>query len=768
MPRPKPHKERAYTKDIAGKKIRTKNFHSKRPPNVSPLTSEVIRTATPHHKNVFPQNSRVVRNPEKAGRRSVAARANSNYTSNPASQPPRQGKAVSNSAQLARLKRFQTNPGPRPKRGTVGVRSASRQYISNRSGRAWARFPGPKRKGERAVTTDLAGKPLRTKNYHTQRPGVLVNPTARYRPSAKKTGERPYKGPAAGGYVSRSQSGRAWKGDITNRRIRTTFSSKKGAGKAGKNGGGSVGGLWNNNRKAIDGRAPGVGAKGVGTYRGNIRFGGKAFRNQGELYSGNLKTRRPAKGGGSISGKLWNNNRQAVDGRSPGIGARGVDKYQGNIKFGGKAFRNQGEQYSGNLKGQKPLKGGGSVSGKIWNNNQRPVQRKFPSLAAIAQARYRGDNKSGGRGFSNQGEEYSGNIKSRRPIKGGGSISGKLWNNNQRAVAGRSPGIGARGIDKYQGNLRGGKIFRDQGEEFSGNIKTGRPVKGGGSISGHWNNNQTPISGRSPGIGARGIDKYQGNLQIGKTFRDQGEEYSGSIKAKKPVKGGGSVSGKLWNNNEKPIAVRTPTAAAAKAGTYSGNIKAGKRVFNDQGEEFTGWIKQKKYIKNPNAAEASLKVRKAKMADETGGLQIKVRQRDYARRKNAPDGALPGLIASKSSMKAGVATRGMKQYHYVKNGSSADEAMKVREAGKAFARATDFQGNIKMKKFDLFGKRGLHPDAQFVKNNKNNVDSERDMLTNFKLWWARLFRKNETQPDHLKDKQHKPRYDSGERGLWYD
>jgi hypothetical protein len=679
------------------------------------------------------------------------------------------------------------------------------------------------------VTTDLAGKPLRTKNYHTQRPGVLINPTARYRQSGKKTGERPYKGPATGGYISRSQSGRAWKGDITNRRIRTTFSSKKGAGRASKNGGGSVGGLWNNNRKAIDGRAPGVGAKGVGTYRGNIRFGGKAFRNQGELYSGNLKTRRPAKGGGSISGKLWNNNRQAVDGRSPGIGARGVDKYQGNIKFGGKAFRNQGEQYSGDLKGQRPLKGGGSVSGKIWNNNQQPVQRRFPSLAAIAQARYRGDNRSGGRGFSNQGEEYPGSLKSRKPIKGGGSISGKLWNNNRRAVAGRTPGIGARGIDKYQGNLRVGKIFRDQGEEFSGNIKTGRPVKGGGSVSGKlwnnnqravagrtpgigargidkyqgnlrvgkifrdqgeefsgniktgrpvkgggsvsgklWNNNQTPISGRSPGIGARGIDKYQGNLRVGKIFRDQGEEYSGSIKAKKPVKGGGSVSGKLWNNNERPIAVRTPTAAAAKAGSYSGNIKAGKQVFTDQGEEFTGWLKQKKYTKNPNAAEASLKVRKAKTADETAGLQIRVRQRDYARRKNAPEGALPGLIASKSSMKAGVATRGMRQYHYVKNGSSADEAMKVREAGKAFARATDFQGNIKMKKFDLFGKRGLHPDAQFVKNNKNNVDSERDAITNFKLWWARLFRKNETQPDHLKDKQHKPRYDSGERGLWYD
>jgi hypothetical protein len=42
------------------------------------------------------------------------------------------------------------------------------------------------------------------------------------------------------------------------------------------------------------------------------------------------------------------------------------------------------------------------------------------------------------------------------------------------------------------------------------------------------------------------------------------------------------------------------------------------------------------------------------------------------------------------------------------------------------------------------------------------------MLTNFKLWWAKLFKKSETQPDHLKEKYKKPRYDKREEGLWYD
>jgi hypothetical protein len=74
-----------------------------------------------------------------------------------------------------------------------------------------------------------------------------------------------------------------------------------------------------------------------------------------------------------------------------------------------------------------------------------------------------------------------------------------------------------------------------------------------------------------------------------------------------------------------------------------------------------------------------------------------------------------------------------------------------------------------MQKFRLFERnKELHPDARFIRTNKNNVAEEKDMLTNFKLWWARLFRKEETQPDHLKDKSRKPRYDKGEQGLWYE
>ena len=73
-----------------------------------------------------------------------------------------------------------------------------------------------------------------------------------------------------------------------------------------------------------------------------------------------------------------------------------------------------------------------------------------------------------------------------------------------------------------------------------------------------------------------------------------------------------------------------------------------------------------------------------------------------------------------------------------------------------------------MKKYELFAKKNLHPDAQFVRTNKNNVKEEKGLLTNFKLLWARWFKKSDTQPDHLKEKIQKPRYDKREDGLWYD
>ena len=62
----------------------------------------------------------------------------------------------------------------------------------------------------------------------------------------------------------------------------------------------------------------------------------------------------------------------------------------------------------------------------------------------------------------------------------------------------------------------------------------------------------------------------------------------------------------------------------------------------------------------------------------------------------------------------------------------------------------------------------LHPDAQFAHSFRDNVKEERTIFMNIKLMWAKLFRKSETQPDHLKDRVRRPRYDKREKGLWYE
>ncbi|NBP70623.1 MAG: hypothetical protein EBU52_18035, partial [Cytophagia bacterium] len=101
---------------------------------------------------------------------------------------------------------------------------------------------------------------------------------------------------------------------------------------------------------------------------------------------------------------------------------------------------------------------------------------------------------------------YQSKLNGRRVISGGGSVSGKKWNNNGQPISPRQPGIGIRNVN------------------YAGNLKANKPLKGGGSVSGKlWNNNGLPISPRQPGIGIKNVN------------------YAGNLKASKPLKGGGSV-----------------------------------------------------------------------------------------------------------------------------------------------------------------------------------------------------------------------------------
>lgn len=675
----------------------------------------VVRSATGTTKNTFSQ-----RGP---------------YVNNPSRKPKPTQRIVSNQSQVARLQANPSNKPPGIAGKKAGGGSISRPYISNKSINVFAGFWKQKPKGERPwVQGDLAGKPLRKKNFQTQFP-KLVNPTANLVKPKKPRGDRAYSGKAAGSHVSatREQGKKAWIGDVAGRRIRagkdpgivtqkvgvSVFPPKKKKPTVGDTpykgkvpGGGYRSASRSGERVSprLVGKAPGRGSLGVGSYQGNIKGGRKDFSTRGAGYSGSLKGRRTAKGGGgSVSAGGWNNDGQPLTGTPP---------LRRNIGFA---------LFSGNKKTRVEPKGGGSVSGGLWNNKNQPLTGKTPSSSYL------------------QAGSFSGNIKSQKPLKGGGSASGKLWNNQNRPLTGKTPSSSYLQAGSFSGNIKASKReyskdiagipkrtrttrpgMRDQGEEFTGNIRVSKKQPG------------TEIAGFSP-------RKYRSTTP---GFRDQGEEFTGFIKVSK-------------KEPSKDVAGVTPQ-----------KYKATAPAFRDQGEEFTGYIRlpRSQYIRNPYAATTAA-LRRSKpgaTADQYNDLTSQLKQKRYGDRPNAAKGSMPGVVASKSSIKASEYSKVIRQYKYITNPSGTKEALKVREPGKAFANANDYQGNVKMKKFDLFSKRGLHPDAKFVKTNKNNVDEERSMLTNFKLLWAKLFGEEDTQPAHLREKYRKPRYNKDEGSIWYN
>ena len=324
-------------------------------------------------------------------------------------------------------------------------------------------------------------------------------------------------------------------------------------------------------------------------------------RSYGGRTAGGIQTSR--KGGQTLRGAGFRSisgrqkNRDPLPPRAPGIGADGIN-YRGRFKQGEMrpGFSPQGEGYSGNIK--RSQSGGFTRQGLGYSGNIKGG-KKIIGSAPVDQ--YKGNIRRGqASGFTKQGLGFSGTIKARRPAKGGGSVSGQRWNNNGTPIPVRTPRGGA-GIGGYSGTFRRGELspgFSKQGEGFSGNIKSKRPLKGGGSISGkRWNNNDTPIPVRTPKGGA-GVGDYSGTFRRGELspgFSKQGVGYAGNIKARRPAKGGGSMSGKLWNNDGSPIPVRTPKGGAG-VGDYSGTFRRGELSpgFTKQGIDFAGNIKTRR------------------------------------------------------------------------------------------------------------------------------------------------------------------------------
>lgn len=76
----------------------------------------------------------------------------------------------------------------------------------------------------------------------------------------------------------------------------------------------------------------------------------------------------------------------------------------------------------------------------------------------------------------------------------------------------------------------------------------------------------------------------------------------------------------------------------------------------------------------------------------------------------------------------------------------------------------DYQGDMKVKRSK---DADMHPSSRHLAA-ENDRPFFADLEQKWSLFWSRLWHGNDQQPDAVKDKVRKPRYDKGERSIWQD
>lgn len=537
------------------------------------------------------------------------------------------------------------NPQRASKRGRIKIRSASGRYTVNKKAKPY-KLKDVK-KWEETYIGDFYGRRSGIEPRNTQRISTLISPNP-YEDRGRM-GDKPYRGNITGGFSSATKKGeRAWQGDIAGRRIDHSKprSTQRSGGRARRIPTAS-GGLHNNRGRAINSQPPSAIAEREQKFQGHFkRFELEPGFESGNInYQGNIKGQRALKGGGSISNRMnRNNSGRAILSFRPGNDALRSTKYTGEI-------------------------------------HAEEIYFKFGS----GHLQYEGDipKEELSMGFSGAHLNYSGDIKARRPLKGGGSLARNNWNNRGRALSQKPTPSSSAG--------------------FSGNIRGGRPLKGGGSKARNdWNNREQALP-----------KKYGDNTRTPAIF-------SGNIKTEARSGGGGSISTNGWTN--KGRALPRKNSGSGVAGNFSGNMRSSGPEKRSRGSATrTGsWNNEGSSTNNKSITPMAYY-----MTRHTG----ETKQKTKYRRNKAAD----------------------------------DNALRVREPNKAYFQAGNFQGNMKQSRRKIDGTK--HTSTKFYNSKKeDNAVEEKKKFISFKLLWNKLFNKS----DPSKDKEKKPRYDKNEKGLWYE
>jgi hypothetical protein len=466
---------------------------------------------------------------------------------------------------------------------------------------------------------------------------------------------------------------------------------------------------------------------------------------------------RSAKRGG------WNNSGQPILGKGryinseaaasdrgrmplkslPSYGSGREGSYSGNIPAKSLKKYSGGNEstFAGRSKSKKRLIGGGSIT-RMWNNDGQPIFGSGRGLNGEASSNYKGKMPlSSMPSYSGSREgSYAGKRKAKKPLTGGGGSISRMWNNSGQPILGSGRGAYGEASSNYKGKIPLSSIPSYSGSRegsYPGKMKAKKPLTGGGgSITRHWNNDEQPL----PGNGRSGNNEAISGFQ-------------GKMKAKSAKKGYHTE-----NFIGGDAAVKQKGMGAAP-GTEYGSRK--KFLFLYMGQE-GGYMRPVKDIdKNENVISQKLKL--TKTGQSPGTENGRRRSLSFLRIGNPTQGGLYREVSNKRKNNKLPSDLSGKEKYRLKGAEGFDNGKSTTFSFWAIGNPT--RGGLVYSPAQAKGR--LHPSSNYTSGNKSrNSIEEKEQPIKLKIWWAKLFKKNSNQPDSVKEKPRRPRYDKNERLIW--
>ena len=201
-----------------------------------------------------------------------------------------------------------------------------------------------------------------------------------------------------------------------------------------------------------------------------------------------------------------------------------------------------GQPWKGDIAGRKIKGRNYSTSGRLRvvnefsrHNNQHPSAGETVARSASLPG-------GGYRSVSGKNKQWR--------ISQSGKITGRgSWNNKGRAISGRNAEQ-TETLDFIQAILNRAEVIIRKGEPTPAILKRVNELKVAEAISmeQQWSRGGRQNAGTNGNLGF-----YSGNVRPRRGYSPQGETYTGNIKTRKRVTGGGNIA-VAWNNNGRAIA----------------------------------------------------------------------------------------------------------------------------------------------------------------------------------------------------------------------